>query len=134
MAAKRCTNFIASLSLNLANKAKDNQKKTNQNSLKPYPHSRQKSWNFLREAYQHRQDTQGRQFSVNIGFMVALRLWQYADCLSRNQKWGGENWTLPTAFGGRSTISGLGPVVHPDNDYLAETTGQKALAAPCRNF
>jgi len=79
--------------------------------------------NFLREAYQHRQDTQGRQFSVNIGSW-----WPYAFGSTRTALAGtknARNWTLPTAFGGRSTISGLGPVVHPDNDYLAETTVKK---------
>ena len=31
-------------------------------------------------------------------------------------------WEIPTAFGPRSTISGMGPVVHPDkSDWVAET-------------
>ena len=73
MAAKRCTNFIASLSLNLANKAKDNQKKNKPEQSQALPPFTPEELNFLREAYQHRQDTQGRQFSVNIGSW-----WPYA--------------------------------------------------------
>jgi len=30
------------------------------------------------------------------------------------------NWKIPTAFGPRSTISGLGPVVHSGNDWITE--------------
>ncbi len=30
------------------------------------------------------------------------------------------NWTLPTAFGPRSTISGIGPVVHGGEDWVTE--------------
>ena len=72
--------------------------------------------NFLREAFKQKQ---GR-FSVNVGSW-----WPYAFASTRTALAGAKNarnWTLPTAFGGRSTISGLGPVVHPDSDYLAETT------------
>ncbi len=35
------------------------------------------------------------------------------------------NWELPTAFGPRSTISGLGPVVHPGNDWITEGETRK---------
>ena len=62
-------------------------------------------------------------FSVNVGSW-----WPYAFSSTRTALAGAKNarnWTLPTAFGGRSTISGLGPVVHPDSDYLEETTVKK---------
>ncbi len=32
----------------------------------------------------------------------------------------GRCWELPTAFSTRSTISGIGSVVHPDNDWISE--------------
>lgn len=35
------------------------------------------------------------------------------------------NWELPTAFGPRSTISGLGPVVHPGGDWISEKDSQR---------
>ncbi|WP_204138289.1 type III-B CRISPR-associated protein Cas10/Cmr2 [Halomicronema sp. CCY15110] len=75
--------------------------------------------NFLQEAFKQKQ---GR-FSVNVGSW-----WSYAFSSTRTALTGAKNarnWVLPTAFGGRSTISGLGPVVHPDSDYVGETTVKK---------
>ncbi|MBF2036024.1 MAG: type III-B CRISPR-associated protein Cas10/Cmr2, partial [Leptolyngbyaceae cyanobacterium T60_A2020_046] len=91
-----------------------------QEDLKPF---KPEELNFLREACRQRQETQGRKFSVNTGSW-----WPYAFGSTRTALAGvknARNWTLPTAFGGRSTISGLGSVVHPNSDYLAETTVKK---------
>ncbi len=35
------------------------------------------------------------------------------------------NWVIPTAFATRSTVSGLGPVVHPGKDWIAEGETKK---------
>jgi CRISPR-associated protein Cmr2 len=73
---------------------------------------------FLRAAYQQRLETQGRRFSVNVGSW-----WPYIFDFARAALEGAKNsrtWELPTAFGVRSTISGLGPVVHPSCDWLSE--------------
>jgi CRISPR-associated protein Cmr2 len=75
---------------------------------------------FLREAYQHRLEKQGRSFSVNVGSW-----WPYAFSSTRTALAGvknARNWTLPTAFGTRSTISGIGPVVHPHADKVSDQT------------
>lgn len=73
---------------------------------------------FLRNAYKYRLETQGRRFSVNIGSW-----WPYIFDSLRAALEGAKNvrtWELPTAFGVRSTISGLGPVVHPGKDWMPE--------------
>lgn len=102
-----------------SSKAKEKQGTSETESPKALPPFTHEELNFLREAYQHRQNTQGRKFSVNVGSW-----WPYAFSSTRTALAGvknARNWILPTAFGGRSTISGLGPVVHPDDDYLPET-------------
>jgi CRISPR-associated protein Cmr2 len=78
---------------------------------------------FLRAAYQQRLDRQGRKFSVNIGSWWAPIFDQSRLALAavKNPR----NWQLQTAFGPRSTISGLGPVVHPENDWITEGKTQK---------
>lgn len=66
---------------------------------------------FLREAYHQRLEEQHRKFSVNIGSW-----WAYifdATRASLASVKNARNWELPTAFGPRSTISGIGPVVNP---------------------
>lgn len=116
----------AALEENRHQKLADWQEKLNQlyrvtkDDLKPF---KPEELNFLREACKQRQETQGRKFSVNVGSW-----WPYAFGSTRTALAGvknARNWILPTAFGGRSTISGLGPVVHPDSDYLTETTVKK---------
>lgn len=81
--------------------------------------------NFLREAYQHRYKTQGRRFSVNVGSW-----WPYVFDQTRSAQAAiknARNWQMPTAFGPRSTISGLGPVVHPSTgtDWVTEGETRK---------
>ncbi|GCL38298.1 hypothetical protein SR1949_34120 [Sphaerospermopsis reniformis] len=69
---------------------------------------------FLREAYHQRLEEQHRKFSVNIGSW-----WAYifdATRASLASVKNARNWELPTAFGPRSTISGIGPVVNPGNN------------------
>ena len=88
--------------------------------LKTLPPFTPEEINFLRQAYQHRLEKQGRSFSVNVGSW-----WPYAFGSTRTALAGvknARNWTLPTAFGTRSTISGIGPVVHPHADHSPEST------------
>lgn len=78
---------------------------------------------FLREAYQQRLEKQGRKFSVNIGSW-----WPYIFDQTRlglTAVKNARNWQLPTAFGPRSTVSGLGPVVHPGGDWVTEGDTKK---------
>ncbi|NTW18548.1 MAG: type III-B CRISPR-associated protein Cas10/Cmr2 [Nostocales cyanobacterium W4_Combined_metabat2_030] len=68
---------------------------------------------FLREAYHKRLEEQHRKFSVNVGSW-----WGYIFDATRNSLASvknARNWELPTAFGPRSTISGIGPVVSSGN-------------------
>jgi CRISPR-associated protein Cmr2 len=78
----------------------------------------QKEINFLREAYQKRLEKTGRKFSVNIGswWPAIFDQTRFALAAVKNAR----DWQIPTAFGNRSTVSGLGPVVHPGNDWLSE--------------
>ncbi|MDB9460817.1 type III-B CRISPR-associated protein Cas10/Cmr2, partial [Dolichospermum circinale CS-545/17] len=69
---------------------------------------------FLRDAYHKRLEEQHRKFSVNVGSW-----WGYifdATRASLASVKNARNWELPTAFGPRSTISGIGPVVSPGKD------------------
>jgi CRISPR-associated protein Cmr2 len=69
---------------------------------------------FLRDAYDKRLEEQHRKFSVNVGSW-----WGYIFDATRNSLASvknARNWELPTAFGPRSTISGIGPVVSPGKD------------------
>lgn len=78
--------------------------------------------NFQIEAAQRRLKNQGRYFSVNVGSWWADIFGQTR--LALNTVKNARNWKLPTAFGTRSTISGLGSVVHPQSvghqDWLTE--------------
>jgi CRISPR-associated protein Cmr2 len=68
---------------------------------------------FLRDAYDKRLEEQHRKFSVNVGSW-----WGYifdATRASLASVKNARNWELPTAFGPRSTISGIGPVVSSGN-------------------
>ncbi|MFM6844017.1 MAG: type III-B CRISPR-associated protein Cas10/Cmr2, partial [Dolichospermum sp.] len=84
---------------------------------------------FLREAYHQRLEEQHRKFSVNIGSW-----WGYIFDATRNSLAAvknARNWELPTAFGPRSTISGIGPVVSSGNkdkkkkDWITEGDTKK---------
>ncbi|PPJ62819.1 type III-B CRISPR-associated protein Cas10/Cmr2 [Cuspidothrix issatschenkoi] len=84
---------------------------------------------FLREAYHKRLEEQHRKFSVNVGSW-----WGYifdATRASLAAVKNARNWELPTAFGPRSTISGIGPVVNPGNqdkdkkDWMTEGDTKK---------
>ncbi len=78
---------------------------------------------FLREAYQQRFEKQGRRFSVNVGSWWAHIFDQtrYSLAAVKNAR----NWELPTAFGPRSTVSGIGSVVHPGGDWITEGETKK---------
>lgn len=69
---------------------------------------------FQTEAAKRRMNNQGRYFSVNVGSWWADIFGQTR--LALNSVKNARNWKLPTAFGPRSTISGIGPVVHPKSD------------------
>lgn len=73
---------------------------------------------FLRAAYDLRLETQGRKFSVNVGSWWCYVFDQTRLALSAVKN--ARSWQLPTAFGVRSTVSGLGPAVHPGSDWLLE--------------
>ena len=81
---------------------------------------------FLREAYDKRFEKQYRKFSVNVGSW-----WAYifdATRASLASVKNARNWELPTAFGPRSTISGIGPVVNPgkdEKDWMTEGDTKK---------
>ncbi|MBR8831954.1 MAG: hypothetical protein N5P05_001736 [Chroococcopsis gigantea SAG 12.99] len=65
--------------------------------------------------------TQGRHPSkANVGswWNHAFDQTRFALAAVKNAR----EWTIPTAFGPRSTVSGIGPVVHPDsnNDWISE--------------
>ncbi|WP_337884665.1 type III-B CRISPR-associated protein Cas10/Cmr2 [Fischerella thermalis] len=78
---------------------------------------------FLRDAYQQRLERQNRRFSVNVGswWAAIFDANRYALASVKNAR----NWELPTAFGPRSTISGIGPVVHPGGDWITERETKK---------
>ena len=72
-----------------------------------------KELDLLREAHKRRWKKYQRGFSANIGSW-----WGYifdATRASLASVKNARNWELPTAFGPRSTISGIGPVVSPGN-------------------
>jgi CRISPR-associated protein Cmr2 len=79
--------------------------------------------NFLRAAYQQPLEKQGKKFSVNVGswWPHIFDQTRYALTTVKNAR----NWQIPTAFGPRSTISGLGPVVHPGADWVTEGDTKK---------
>nr|WP_305765052.1 type III-B CRISPR-associated protein Cas10/Cmr2 [Anabaena sp. UHCC 0187] len=75
---------------------------------------KEKELELLREAHQQRWERQSRGFSANIGSW-----WGYIFDATRNSLASvknARNWEMPTAFGPRSTISGIGSVVNPGKD------------------
>ena len=70
--------------------------------------------NLLQESYKVRQQKYKRGFSANIGSW-----WPYifdATRVALASVKNARNWEVPTAFGPRSTISGIGSVVNPGNN------------------
>lgn len=84
---------------------------------------------FLQVAAKLRQEKQKRHpFSANVGSWWAYLFDQTRFSLSSIKS--ARTLKIPTAFGDRSTISGLGPVVHPDNlsghqDWVTEGETKK---------
>ena len=61
-----------------------------------------------------KQSYKARKPNLNIGSWWASIFDQTR--LALNAIKNARNWQLPTAFGPRSTVSGIGPVVHPESD------------------
>jgi CRISPR-associated protein Cmr2 len=78
---------------------------------------------FLRAAYQQPLEKRGRNFSVNVGswWPHIFDQTRYALSAVKNAR----TWLVPTAFGPRSTISGIGSVVHPGADWVTEGDTKK---------
>lgn len=80
---------------------------------------------FLQAAAKLCQHQQNRYpFSANVGSWWPYLFDQTRFALSSIKS--ARTWKIPTAFGDRSTVSGLGPAVHPDNlggrqDWVTET-------------
>ena len=78
---------------------------------------------FIRAAYQQHLEKQDSEFSVNIGSWWPHIFDQTRLALSTVKN--ARTWKIPTAFGPRSTVSGLGPVVHPGSDWVTEGDTKK---------
>ncbi len=80
---------------------------------------------FLQAAAQIRRQEQKRNpFNANVGSWWAAIFDQTRFALSAVKN--GRDWKIPTAFGTRSTISGLGSVVHPEQeDWVTESRTKK---------
>jgi CRISPR-associated protein Cmr2 len=79
---------------------------------------------FLRKAADLRRQKQGKNpFSANVGswWNHAFDQTRLALAAVKNAR----DWEIPTAFGPRSTVSGLGPVVHPGADWVTEAETKK---------
>ncbi|MDB9313727.1 type III-B CRISPR-associated protein Cas10/Cmr2 [Spirulina sp. CS-785/01] len=83
----------------------------------------QQELDFLRKSGQHRKETQHRNpCAANVGSWWAAIFDQnrYSLAAVKNAR----NWQLPTVFGPRSTISGLGSVVYPDHQKKRNQAGE----------
>lgn len=78
---------------------------------------------FIRAAYQQHLEKQDSEFSVNVGSWWPHIFDQTRLALSTVKN--ARTWKIPTAFGPRSTVSGLGPVVHPGGDWVTEGDTKK---------
>ncbi len=78
---------------------------------------------FVRRAYRLRQETVGRKFSINVGSWWS-KIFD-STRLSLNAVKNARSWEIPTAFGPRSSISGIGAAVHPGDDWATEGQTQK---------
>lgn len=88
-----------------------------------------KEQEFLNKAAQNQITSQNNPFNLNVGSWWAPIFSQTRFALAAVKN--ARNWRLPTAFGPRSTISGLGPVVYPDNrkqkgDWVSEGETRQA--------
>lgn len=84
----------------------------------------EKELTFLQEAGKIRQEQQNRHpFSANVGSWWAAIFDQTRLALASVKN--ARNWEIPTAFGERSTVSGIGTVVHPGDDWLSEGQTKK---------
>lgn len=79
--------------------------------------------NFLQETYHQYWQQQKQDFNINVGSWWAsiFDANRHALAAVKNAR----NWELPTAFGPRSTISGIGSVVHPGDDWITEGETKK---------
>jgi CRISPR-associated protein Cmr2 len=77
---------------------------------------------FLRAACQPLEQ-HSREFSVNVGSWWPHIFDQTRLALSTVKN--ARTWKIPTAFGPRSTVSGIGPVVHPGDDWVTEGDTKK---------
>jgi len=83
-----------------------------------------KELEFLRKAGKIRWETQGRHpCSANVGSWWASIFDQTRFALASVKN--ARSWEIPTAFGDRSTVSGIGAVVHPGDDWLSEGQSKK---------
>jgi len=90
---------------------------------------KEKEKDLLQESYRVRQQIYKRGFSANIGswWPHIFDATRAALASVKNAR----NWEMPTAFGPRSTISGIGPVVSPGNkdkdkkDWMTEGETKK---------
>lgn len=82
---------------------------------------------FLRQAYQQRLERYGKKFSVNIGSWWSSIFDQTRSGLASVKN--ARNWVIPTVFAPRSTVSGIGAVVHPstnrEDDWVTEGDTKK---------
>ena len=82
---------------------------------------------FLRQACEIRLKNQGRKFSVNVGSWWPNIFDQTRQGLAAVKN--ARNWVIPTAFAPRSTVSGIGGVVHPptkfNHDWMTEGDTKK---------
>lgn len=82
---------------------------------------------FLRQAYQERLEKYHRKFSVNVGswWSSIFDQTRYGLAAVKNAR----SWIIPTGFAPRSTISGIGSVVHPptkhNHDWVTEGDTKK---------
>ena len=93
------------------------------NTNRFYSESGKVELDFLRQAYQQRLDRYNRKFSVNIGSWWSSIFDQTRSGLAAVKN--ARNWVIPTVFAPRSTVSGIGAVVHPPtkNNYDWVTEG-----------
>lgn len=86
----------------------------------------EKEREFLQKAAEKRFEQQKRHFSINVGSWWAPIFDQTRIALATVKN--ARNWEIPTVFGPRSTISGIGCVVHPQNkdtDWISEGETKK---------
>ncbi|NEQ64542.1 MAG: type III-B CRISPR-associated protein Cas10/Cmr2 [Symploca sp. SIO2D2] len=77
--------------------------------------------NFIRTAYQEQKPDQKVRVNVGSWWPYIFDQTRLALAATKNAR----NWQIPTAFGPRSTISGIGPVVHPGADWVTEGDTKK---------